>query len=334
MHKFCRTRALEDLRSRFSNVSNEVSQSVSSLSSQFADVTGEARRRTSEATRELATEQERLRAQTDALPGATRESADAMRRVLQDHIRAIDELSTLSRREATTRDVSRPLPPQSPARALVPLSPQQAPLREDQSTALNSLTSALSQEMQARPRVPQPNPLQQAPLQQAPLQQSPLQQQPAPIPQPAASAREAWKLGDLLKRAAVDDDAAQHELGQQHSNQRATAARSGLDFAVAARALDPATAAGLWQRLAAGNRGIMVRSIYTPEGRALFDETVARLQHDAGFHDTTTQYLPDFERLLQEADRQDPSGETAQGHLRSDYGRVYLFLAHATGRIT
>ena len=92
------TRALEDLRSRFSNVSNEVSQSVSSLSSQFADVTGEARRRTSEATRELATEQERLRAQTDALPGATRESADAMRRVLQDHIRAIDELSTLSRR--------------------------------------------------------------------------------------------------------------------------------------------------------------------------------------------------------------------------------------------
>ena len=40
---------------------------------QFADVTGEARRRTSEATRELAVEQERLRSQTEALPGATRE---------------------------------------------------------------------------------------------------------------------------------------------------------------------------------------------------------------------------------------------------------------------
>ena len=184
---------------------------------------------------------------------------------------------------------------------------------------MNSLTNALSQEMQARPRAAQPTSLQQ------PL---------APSGQPAASAREAWKLGDLLKRAAVDDDAAQHQLGQQQSNQRATAARSGLDFAVAARALDPATAASLWQRLAAGNRGIMVRSIYTPEGRALFDETVMRLQQDAGFHDTTTQYLADFERVLQEADRQDPSGETAQGHLRSDYGRVYLFLAHATGRIT
>lgn len=313
------TRALEDLRSRFTNVSNEVTQSVSSLSSQFADVTGEARRRTSEAARDLATEQDRLRMQTDALPGATRESADAMRRVLQDHLRAIDELSSLSRREATTRDVSRPLAPQQPPRPLVPLSSQSPSPREDHSSALNSLTSALSQEMQTRPR---------APTRPGPLQQSPQPQQPAP------AAREAWKLGDLLKRAAVDDDAAQHHLGQQQSDQRATAARGGLDFAIAARALDPATAASLWQRLAAGNRGIMVRSIYTAEGRALFDETVARLQQDAGFHDTSTQYLADFERVLQEADRQDPSGETAQGHLRSDYGRVYLFLAHATGRIT
>jgi hypothetical protein len=78
----------------------------------------------------------------------------------------------------------------------------------------------------------------------------------------------------------------------------------------------------------------MVRSIYTPEGRALFDDTVKRLQQDGQFAETTAQYLADFERVLQEADRQDPSGENAQGHLRSDYGRVYLFLAHASGRIS
>ena len=124
------------------------------------------------------------------------------------------------------------------------------------------------------------------------------------------------------------------QLGNTQADQQAAAARGGLDFAVAARALDPATAAGIWQRLGSGQRGIMVRSIYTPEGRALFDETVARLQQDQGFSDTTLQYLADFERVLQEADRGDPSGETAQGHLRSDYGRVYLFLAHASGRIT
>ncbi len=78
----------------------------------------------------------------------------------------------------------------------------------------------------------------------------------------------------------------------------------------------------------------MVRSIYTPEGRSLFDETVMRLQQDPAFAENTMQYLADFERVLQEADRQDQSGVVAQGHLRSDYGRVYLFLAHATGRIS
>ena len=316
------SRALDDLRSRFSNVSQEVTQGFSSISTQLADATGEARRRTSEAANELAAEQERLRAQTQALPSTTRESADAMRRVLHDHLRAIDELSTLSRRESTGRDVARPLPQQSqpPAQALVPVpgpvpGPAPQPRRDDQAKLLTSLTSALSQELQSRPRAAQPAPT-------------------VPSPQPSGDARESWKLGDLLKRASADDDAAQLHTAQHQASQQAAAARGGLDFAVAARALDAPTAAVIWQRLGAGQRGIMVRSIYTPEGRSLFDETVGRLQQDQGFAETTAQYLADFERVLQEADRQDPTGEAAQGHLRSDYGRVYLFLAHASGRIS
>ena len=108
---------------------------------------------------------------------------------------------------------------------------------------------------------------------------------------------------------------------------------ASLDIAAAARALDPASAAAIWQRLGSGQSGIMVRSIYSPEGRALFDDTVRRVQTDVGFQQTAQQYLADFERVLQEAERQDPSGRTGQSHLVSDYGRVYLFLAHATGRI-
>jgi hypothetical protein len=106
-----------------------------------------------------------------------------------------------------------------------------------------------------------------------------------------------------------------------------------LDIAAAARALDPAVAADIWHRLGAGQRGIMVRSIYTTEGRGLFDDTVARLRADPEFLQTSYQFLMDFERVLQESERQDPSGAVAQGHLSSDYGRVYLFLAHASGRI-
>ena len=43
--------------------------------------------------------------------------------------------------------------------------------------------------------------------------------------------------------------------------------------------------------------------------------------------------LVDFERLLVEAEQKDPSGRTAQSYIVSDSGRVYLFLAHASGRL-
>ncbi|CAN0467294.1 unnamed protein product, partial [Phaeothamnion confervicola] len=116
------TRAIEDLRSRFSNVSTEMTQGLSTLTNQVTESASEARRRAAEATHSLAAEQERMRAQTQALPDTTRESADAMRRVLQDHLRAIDELSSLSRREAGSRDVSRPVAAgATPSRSLVTL---------------------------------------------------------------------------------------------------------------------------------------------------------------------------------------------------------------------
>jgi hypothetical protein len=342
------TKALDDLRSRFSNVSSEVSTGLSSLTSHVTDLAGEARRRAAEAAAELERENERLRREAQALPDTTRESADAMRRVLGDHLRAIDELSSLSRREAGGRDVTRPLPaPPSPApaRQLIPVpgsSPSAGPVppapsptqpREDQARVLTSLTTALSQELQGRPRTTVSAPP-SAPAIPAAMASAATSPAGSAAPPAGAEMRDGWKLGDLLKRASIDDEAAHQQAARQQAGQQAAAERGGLDFSVAARALDPAAAAMIWQRLGAGQRGIMVRSIYTPEGRTLFDETVARLQSDRAFADTTFQYLADFERVLQEADRSDPSGETAQSHLRSDYGRVYLFLAHATGRIT
>ena len=40
-----------------------------------------------------------------------------------------------------------------------------------------------------------------------------------------------------------------------------------------------------------------------------------------------------LENLLREADARDESGNSAQGYVTSDSGRVYLFLAHASGRL-
>ena len=45
-----------------------------------------------------------------------------------------------------------------------------------------------------------------------------------------------------------------------------------------AGALDPTTASAIWSRFRAGQRGIMVRCIYTAEGRASFDEVTRALR--------------------------------------------------------
>jgi hypothetical protein len=107
-----------------------------------------------------------------------------------------------------------------------------------------------------------------------------------------------------------------------------------LNVDVIARALDPATTSAIWNRLRAGQRGVMIRNVYSPEGRAVFDEVSRRLGSDPDLARTINRYLADFERIQREAEAKDPSGRLVQNHLVSDTGRVYLFLAHASGRLT
>ncbi len=102
-------RALDELRNRFSTVSTAVSEELDTLSNRFDATTEEVRQRTHKAASEIAAEQVWLREQMERLPAATRESADAMRRALQDQLKALEQLSSLTSRTAQTRDVAPPL---------------------------------------------------------------------------------------------------------------------------------------------------------------------------------------------------------------------------------
>jgi len=77
----------------------------------------------------------------------------------------------------------------------------------------------------------------------------------------------------------------------------------------------------------------MVRSIYGNEGRAVFDDVSHRCRNDGELSRTVSRYLADFERIVSESDQRDPTGRLSHGQLVSDTGRVYLFLAHASGRL-
>lgn len=306
-------RTLDELRNRFSSISSVVNEQLSSLSSRFDETSDDVRQRASRAAADIAAEQARLAEQMDRLPMATRENAEAMRRALHDQLRAIEQLSNLTTRSIAGRDVSPPVHSYSGGAGM--------------NSASGSLTGSYVAETRGvgiRPPAPY----------------QPALPRPAPPPGPSASGgenRDAWSLGDLLARASRDEEA--HNAGglgggaPQHAPPPAPPMSFHTQIDVIARALDPATTAALWQRIAAGQRGVMVRSIYSPEGRAIFDDLNMRYRSDIELQRTINHYLIDFENIRRDAEQRDPSGRAVNAHLLSDMGRVYLFLAHVSGRI-
>jgi hypothetical protein len=308
-------RTLDELRNRFSSISNVVNEQLSTLTSRFDETSDEVRQRASRAAADIAAEQARLTQEMDRLPMATRENADAMRRALHDQLRAIEQLSNLTTRSLSSRDVSPPQPsPYSGAGA-----------------GPGSLTGSYVAE--TRVRIPTPY---QAALPRPPMGGG-----------QAGDGREGWSLGDLLARASRDDEG--HGGGpsgpggmrggpamppQMPSQPPPAPMPFHAQIDTIARALDPATTAALWQRIAAGQRGVLVRSIYSPEGRAIFDDLNMRYRSDGDLQRTINHYLIDFENIRRDAEQRDPSGRAVNAHLLSDMGRVYLFLAHVSGRIS
>ena len=290
-------RTLEDMRHRLSSVSSTMTSELGSLTDRFASTSEEMRREAARAAAEIAAEQDRLRAQLERLPVAAQESSAGMRRALQDQIMALDQLSMLTSRAAVQRDVQTPDDNPPPPRGL-----GEAP------RSLSSLSSTIEQELGNRQR----------------------KQQRPPSGRAAPDNREGWSLGDLLARASLDEDGAPSASGGNGPGRTAF----NLDLEAVARALDPATASAVWSRLRAGQRGVMVRSIYSDRGRHVFDEVNQRCRTDVDLSRAISRYLSDFERAVSESDLRDPSGRLTQSQLVSDAGRVYLFLAHAAGRLT
>ena len=276
-------RTLSDMRTRFSNVTGEMTREFDTLSSRLTSASEDARAKAAEAAAHLAAEQARLREEAAHIPNATRETAEAMRRALQDQLKALDQLSQISGRATSLRDV---VPPD--AQALIPVQRQ--------------IASA---------QAPVPPPPATSPAETS-------RGRPAPG---RTENRDGWSLGDLLARASSQEE-------EVHN----TREPFQLDVGMISRAIDASTASAIWNRFRSGQRNIMVRSIYSPETRIVFDEISKRIKSDGELAQTVQRYLSDFERIIKEADARDNSGRLAHTHMVSDTGRVYLFLAHAAGR--
>jgi hypothetical protein len=99
-----------------------------------------------------------------------------------------------------------------------------------------------------------------------------------------------------------------------------------------AQALEPALASVIWSRLRQGEHGFLSAKLYHESGQILFEDVKRRLRIDAMLAESVYAYIADCEAVLEQLGM--TSRQEQNNFIASKIGRVYLFLAHATERIT
>ena len=298
---------LQGLVDRFDQQGRLVAQASSVLENSQGRLSGTARETSGQLAalaKDINTMTATVQAHMANLPGAARDSASGVRLALQDQIRALDQLSGLSREQRGMRDVT-------------PAEGQEiAPRRPLATNLTERLQFAVAQPFSA----PEPAPLPVPP--------------PSPSPGALGQSRDGWSLGDLLARASQDD--AEPALPRPHIAATPAAEpreAQAIDVPSIAAAIEPATAGQIWVAYRSNNRSGINRSAYSPAGQATFDQLSARARTDGSFRSAIERYMGEFEGVLVQSDQRDPSGRTSLTQIVSEAGRVYVLLAHASGRL-
>lgn len=156
-----------------------------------------------------------------------------------------------------------------------------------------------------------------------------------------------WEMPDLLSRASSNQSLPEHLQPRADAGQRPAPLQQGqtrqselhsveslnalsLDLA---KALDHQAPDQLWERYRNGERNVFTRRLYTLRGQKLFDEVSYKYRNEASFRRDVDRYISDFEELLTKIYEQDRDSMLIDTYLSSETGKVYLMLAHASGRL-
>jgi hypothetical protein len=323
-------RAVTDLKGSFETIITQIGRQLEQMRGTF-DNTSRGMR---EAAQKTATDLDGLRAEMqkrmESLPEQTAQATAAIRKALNDQIKEIEAITPNLTRAATQSA------PAQQAAAPRPGGFDLPPMPRDARPAAGQYDMPPLPAFEARGRQaqgPGHDDLGHA--------TGGLAQQLAGASQPRGQAPAAgggsWSVGDLLSRA-TEADQGYGSGGQSFGTRAAPPAQAAggggqLRLDEIARAIDYRTASDVWQRFRSGERGVLGRHIYSVDGQATFDEISRRYDRENDFRSTVDRYIGDFERLLGEAEASDPDGRMLQNYLTSESGRVYLLLAHASGRL-
>jgi hypothetical protein len=309
-------RAVNDLKGSFETVITQIGRQLEQMRGQFDNTSRGMREAAQQTASDLDSLRQEMQRRMEALPEHTAQATAAIRKALTEQLREIEAITPVLTR-APTPPVQAPDPyrqAQAPRPVQAQFDPGPPPHFDargrqlaPEGGAAGHIAGGLAQQLAGASYPPRP------------------QAQPGP----------SWSVAELLARSsdAVDQGSAgTPSLAPRPASPAQGGSQLRLDEI--ARAIDYRTATDIWQRFRAGERGVLGRHIYTPEGQATFDEIARRFGRENDFRMTVDRYIADFERLLGEAETSDPDGRMLQNYLTSESGRVYLLLAHASGRLS
>lgn len=320
------SRAVGDLKSSFETVITQIGRQLEQMRGQFDSASRGMRDAAQKTATDLDSLRQEMQRRMEGLPQQTAQATAAIRKALSDQLKEIEAITpVLTRPQIQQSPAPEPYrAPQISQRREPPLTsefdaPPQFDPRGRPMGALDDDLSGLAHQIASRGPTGEP--------------QRGFQQGPAEYRQPERKGA-GWSVGDLLTNADApgypqqrpDPYAPRAQQTQQGGNQ-------GLRLDEIARAIDHRTAAEVWQRFRSGERGVLGRHLYSLDGQATFDEISRRYDRDGDFRATVDRYIGDFERLLREAEQNDPEGRVMQNYMTSETGRVYLLLGHASGRL-
>ena len=142
---------------------------------------------------------------------------------------------------------------------------------------------------------------------------------------PTAERNQTGWLSNLLAAASRDEP-----QGAGRPANGGSLESISLDIA---RLVDNEAAAEMWERWRAGDQSGVSRRLYTASGQQTFDDLRRRYRSETAFRDSVDRYVKEFERLLAKIGQSDRDGSQSRVAMLSDSGKVYVMLAHASGRL-
>ena len=342
-----RERAAATMRAAYEQANSEISSVFGQASEKFNAATGEIRNLAQEIHRELEATRAEVRRGAQELPRETAEQASALRRVVGDQVKALNELTDIVARSGRAYDIAEAAPP-PPRRFDAPRAesfrqepPRAEPFRPEPPRA-ESFRPEPPRAETFRPEPPRAEPSRPEPPRAEPARPEPAARTrpaaPPPAPRPVArpsaprpetNGQSGW-LSNLLERASDEETPAAAAAAPR---ERPVGPLDNLTLDIA-RMVDTSAVAELWARHQRGEReGLFTRRLYTQQGRQTLEEIRRRYTADPDFRGTIDHYLRNFEELLAETSRKDRDGTQTLDLLTGDAGKVYTMLGHAAGRI-